>query len=111
MAVTFAINGTTITAGILAAWQPIQTETLATGKPAYSDWQRHTWRMSELDAATYDTIKALRGTSLTSVQTTQYNALNTQKSHTSGQRLMTVSGQQRGIRILNVQVEFLIDTS
>lgn len=110
MAVTYKVNTTTITAGIQAEWQPIQTETRGGGKPAYSDWQRHIWRMSELDHATYDTLKALRGTALTSVDTTEHDALNTQETY-SDVRLMTVSGRQQGIRVLNVQVEFLIDTT
>jgi len=110
MAVTFKINAVTITAGIQAAWAPIQTETRAIGKPGYSAWQRHTWSMAELDHATYDVLKALRGTDLTSVQTTGFDALNTETLYTDAS-LMTVSGRQQGIRILNVQIEFLIDTA
>ena len=110
MAITYSVNSNTITGGIRAFWPPMQTGLNGDGSPQYSPWYRHIWSIPELEMANYLTLEALRGTSLTSLVTTNKDTPNVAATYTTG-RVLTVTGQQQGRRMLNVQVDFMVDVS
>lgn len=110
MAITFSVNSNTITGGIRAFWPPIQTGSNSDGSPNYSVWYRHVWSIPELEMSDYLVLEALRGTTLTELTTTDKDTPNSSNQYTTG-RVMTVTGQQRARQMLDVQVEFLVDTS
>lgn len=109
MAITFSVNSSTITGGIRAHWPPIQTGANGDGSPQYSAWFTHVWSIPQLEMADYLVLEALRGTTLTELTTTDKDTPNSSNQYTTG-RVMTVTGQQRARQMLNVRVEFLVDT-
>lgn len=109
MTIAYAVNGNAITAGIQAAWAPIQTGLEDDGAPKYNDlWAEHVWSIPRMEMTDYLTLQALRGTSITSVVTTTEDEPNTQNDYSTG-RVMEVSGEQRGRQMLNVRVRFLLE--
>ena len=103
----YQVNSTAITAGVQAQWEPIQTKNGGRGVPSYSDFYRHTWSIAEIDVATYLTLEALKGTALTSLDTTDQSSPNTAANYTTA-KCVTVSGRQLGHLMQDVQVEFLV---
>lgn len=111
MAITYEVNGTGITSGIMAEWQPITTGGNADGTQKLSaNWLRHIWRLPVCEVATYLILTALRGTSLTSLKTTDESSPNSTATYATG-RVLTVTGQHRARQVLGVEVVFLVDTT
>lgn len=107
-AIGYAVNATSVSGGIRAEWQPMQTSKDAAGPPVYSAWYRHFWRIGEMEMTDWLTLHNLRGTALTGITTTNYDTPNVAATYATG-RLMSVSGRQQGRQMLNVVAEFLVD--
>lgn len=111
MAIDYEVNSNTITGGVVAYWEPIQTGTNGDGSPQYNTIiYRHRWAIPSLSVTDYLILTTLRGTALTQLKTTDKDTPNSQGTYSTA-NLMTVTGQQRGRQMLNVQVEFLVDIS
>ncbi len=103
----YAVNGTTIAGGILADWPPMRTGQNADATPQLADWYPHRWRIPEMEMSDYLVLQALRGTTLTSVVTTDQATPNVAATYTTA-KLLTVTGRQQGRQMLNVDVGFLV---
>lgn len=106
-AITYSVNSNVITAGILADWPPLIVGRNTDSTPLLSAWYRHIWRIAELDMADWIILKALRGTTLTELKTTDKDTPNVTKTYTTG-RVTTVTGQQIGRRMTDVEIGFLV---
>ena len=104
----YAINGTTVTAGIKAEWTPLDVAGNAAGPPVYSGWYKHIWRIDTMEMTDWLTLHNLRSTALTGITTTNYDTPNVAATYATG-RLMSVSGRQQGRQMLGVVAEFLVD--
>ena len=110
MAISYAVNSTSITAGIQARWEPLPTGQADNGATTYStaaNWARHYWDINEMSVTDWLVLEALRGVTLTNVTTTDYDSPNSGKTYTSA-RLVTCNGRQKGVVMQAVRVEFLI---
>lgn len=107
-AIGYAVNAAAITGGVIAHWPPLIEGQNADATPQISNWYPHRWEIPELEMADWITLYNLRGTNLTSVVTTTQETPNIGNTYTTA-RLLSVTGQQQGRRMLNVIVEFLID--
>jgi len=108
--IAYSVNSNVITGGVRPFWPPMQIGANTDGLPRYSNWYRHLWTIPEMEMANYLTLQALRGTTITEVTTTDKDTPNSSAQYTTG-RVLSVSGQQQGRRVLNVRVEFLLDAS
>ena len=105
--ITYSVNSNVITAGILADWPPLIVGRNTDSTPLLSSWYRHIWRIAELDMADWIILKALRGTDLTELKTTDKDTPNVTKTYTTG-RVTTVTGQQLGRRMIDVEIGYLV---
>lgn len=111
MAITYEVNGTGITAGVIADWEPIGTGGYGDGTQRLStNWLRHIWRIAIMEMADYLVLTALRGAALTSLKTTQESNPNSTGTYATA-KLTRISGQQQARQMLNVQVEFYVDVT
>ncbi len=106
-AITYSVNSNVITAGILADWPPLIVGRNTDSTPLLSSWYRHIWRIAELDMADWIILKALRGTTLTELKTTDKDTSNVTKTYTTG-RVTTVTGQQLGRRMIDAEIGYLV---
>ncbi len=109
--ITYEINSTAINAGIQAKWEPIATGSNSDASQKLSaNWQRHIWSCEFMNITEWLVLLALRGTTITELKTTNEGTPNSTETYSTG-RVLTVTGEHLGIRMVNVQVEFLVDTT
>ena len=109
MAISYAVNGSAITGGIIADWPKMITSQDAKGATAFSSWYRHVWRIPVLEMADWEILYPLRGLVLTSVTTTTQATPNTGNTYNTAY-LMDLRGRQEGRQMVDIVVTFLIDS-
>lgn len=111
MAITYEINSTTINAGIQATWPPIVTGQNADAtQKINTTWYEHIWRCEFMEMAEWEVLEPLKGSAFTELKTTGQATPNSGDTFTTG-RVVDVTGQQIGRRMVNVIVGFLIDVT
>ncbi len=111
MAITYEVNSTTINAGIQATWPPIVTGQNADATQKFNaTWYEHLWRCDTMEMAEWEVIEPLKGTAFTELRSTDQDTPNSGNTYSTG-RVMDVTGQQVGRRMVNVIVNFLIDVT
>lgn len=105
----YAVNGTTVSAGVRAEWLPLEVGANANGAPRYAaKWYIHRWHIAEMGMSDWLTMHNLRGTALTGITTTNYDTPNVAATYATA-NLQSVTGRQQGRQMINVMVEFLVD--
>lgn len=105
----YAVNGTTVSAGVRAEWLPLEVGANANGAPRYAaKWYTHRWHIAEMGMSDWLTMHNLRGTALTGLTTTNYDTPNVAATYATA-NLQSVTGRQQGRQMINVMVEFLVD--
>ena len=108
---TYSINGGSQLHGIRADWQRQQTVPNADGSQTFSNWSKHIWRASITNETEYIELQdALRANPLTSIETNDIDDRNTNATYTSV-ILTSVKGQHLAINMINVLIEFRIDST
>lgn len=111
MTIVYEINSNAIAAGIQADWRPIPTGANSDATQKLStNWRRHTWTCAFMEMATWLILLALRGTSFTELKTTDESTPNSTGTYSTG-RVMTVTGNQIGRRMVGVKIEYLVDVT
>ena len=111
MTVSFEINGSAIIAGIQATWPPITTglNGNATQK-INTTWYEHLWRCDTMEMAEWEIVEPLKGTAFTSLKSTDQDTPNSENTYSTG-RVINVTGQQQGRRMVGVMISFLVDVT
>lgn len=108
MAITFAINGTTITYIVDADWsEPTPQNQALGGKTSHDRYIGHTWRSPEIMTITdFQNLSDLEGQRVT-IQTTNFYDRNSQKTY-YGVHLLEVRGNHESLTFRGVECRFLI---
>ena len=109
MAITYEINSTAINAGIQATWPPIVTGQNADAtQKINTTWYQHLWSCETMEMPEWEAIESLKGTAFTELKSTDQDTPNSGNTYSTG-RVMDVTGQQVGRRMVGVAVRFLVD--
>jgi len=109
MAITYEVNSTAINAGIQATWPPIGTGQNADATQRInSDWYEHIWRCETMEMGEFEVLEPLKGSAFTELKSTDQDTPNSGNTYSTG-RVMNVTGQQVGRRMVNVVARFLVD--
>lgn len=109
-AIGYAVNATSVSGGVQAFWPKFGTALNADGTRTYSNWYPHRWEIPEMEMSDFDTVYDLRGTSLTGITTTAQDTPNVAATYATG-RIMSITGNQEGRRMMNVIVNFMVDVT
>ena len=107
MAIAFGVNGGSEISGVESDWQraPIRTDT--DGVTTYNNWALNIWRVGLMPGATVDTLKALQGQALTSLETNDIDDRDTAAQYTTV-FLRSIAGAHYGLYLQNVIIEFMV---
>ncbi len=111
MAITYSINGGNEIHGVESDWQRQPVRQNADGTTDFNDWSLNIWQLAEMDMAEFETIRALQGTALTSLETNDIDDRNVAATYTTVILTGVVNGQQIGRRMTNVTLTFRVDTT
>lgn len=109
--VTFALNSGDAIPGVQASWERVVKRRNNDGTIEYQNYALHTWDIAVMEGATYDTVKALQGTRLTSLETTDIDNPNQLATYTSAEIIGAIGGQHVGLQVNGVRITFKIDVS
>ena len=104
---TFAINSGNSLPGMQADWQRVPKRKNVDGTIDYQPWSRHWWDIEEMEMSEYETLQALSGTVLTSLDTTDIDDKNNGATYTSAE-VGVVNCRQQGRQARGVRVEFRV---
>jgi hypothetical protein len=111
MAITYEVNGTAINAGIQATWPPIVTGQNADAtQKINTTWYEHLWRCETMEMAEFEVLEPLKGTAFSELKSTDQDTPNSGNTYSTG-RVMDVTGQQVGRRMVGVTARFLVDVT
>lgn len=103
---TFSINSGASIPGVQANWQRVEKRRTLAGIE-YQAYALHTWEIAQMEMTTFETLRAARGTVLSSLATTAIADVNNGATYTNAE-ITVVSGSQTGRRATGVRVEFRV---
>ena len=111
MTIAYSINGGAEIHGVQANWQRVPIRQEDTGAITYNNWAIHTWSIDVVPMATFQTLKAAEGDSLTTLETNDIDDRNNATVYGSVILESLVNGQHTGLNVTGVQLTFRVDTT
>lgn len=107
---TFAVNGGTNLPGIEARWERVVKRKNVDGSIDYQPWALHIWEARIMTMSEFETLQALAGDVLTSLDTTDIDDRNNGTQYTSVE-VSLVNCRHQAIQALDVRIEFRVDVT
>jgi len=102
------LNGTNISYIGQAQWSDAPQGEYLGGDEVLGRWKQHTWTANVMTAATFDTLYAQQGQTVT-LTTTDYNDRNGANYKTYYNAILTgVTGQHNGPNVEQVKIDFTV---
>lgn len=104
---TFAVNGGPDLPGVNSNWQRLPKRKNTDGTIEYLSWALNTWHVPEMSMANFETLQAMSGAVLISLDTTDIDDRNNGAQYTDAE-LDVVNGRHVGLRVLDVRLAFRV---
>lgn len=108
MTVAYSVNGGNEIHGVLSSWLRQVVRREDDGTIVYSNFAANRWIIRNIDMTEFDALRALQGTSLTSLETNDIDDRNAGATYTTVFVTAVINGQQIGREMRNVQIEFRV---
>jgi hypothetical protein len=109
MAIAYSINGGSEVHGVVSGWENVPVRQDDDGTINYSPLAINRWHIAQMDMTTWETLRAARGDTLTSLETNDIDDRNTGKAYPLVTFERLEGGEQRGQRVLNTIAIFRVD--
>lgn len=108
---TYQVNGGAEIPGVVSNWQRVPKRTNSDGTITYSSWAINTWQIPVITDTLFQTLLALKGASLTSLDTNLFSNRNNGITYFQAILENAVQGRQQGLMMFDVTVQFRVNTT
>jgi len=108
MTVAYSINSSPEIHGVSSRWKRVPKRRRSDGKIDFSDWAINTWDVAVMTAVNFEILRGVQGQSLTSLQTSNIDVVNSEGEYTNVILESVVNANQLGINMMAVKITFRV---
>lgn len=108
MTVAYSVNGGSEILGVLSTWQRLPKQRQATGIITFQAYALNTWTVANMTMTIFQTLQALSGQNLTSLETNDITARKSGATYSAGAEVGVISCQHIGVQAQQVTIRFRV---
>lgn len=108
MTIAYSVNGGSEILGVLSTWQRLPKQRQTTGIITFQTYALNTWTVANMTMTIFQTLQALSGQTLTSLETNDITARKSGATYSAGAEVGIVNCQHIGVQAQQVTIRFRV---